>query len=185
MKHVVYNVHKTTCNLRSLVHAKCSFRLVGILMIFMGLGWWRYISKSNHINLGMHELACFIPVFMKMILGMEKWKKMFIHCKKRRSLKRRKKCCLSNFFKWLEGWKLRKFPPIPKERVVGIMKNIKPSKLGGGKKRNCSNVPVEKEVGRKRIIHPLQRKKLINYRDKILKNQSNLRVFFLGLHKDW
>jgi hypothetical protein len=26
---------------------------------------------------------------------------------------------------------------------------------------------------------------LINYRDKILKNQSNLRVFFLGLHKDW
>jgi hypothetical protein len=29
-------------------------------------------------------------------------------------------------------WKSeRKCPPIPKERVVGIMNNIKPSKLGG------------------------------------------------------
>jgi len=68
--------------------------------------------------------------------------------------------------------------------VVGIINNIKPSKIGGWKKMNCSNVPLAKEVGRKRIIDPLQRKKLVNYRDKILKNQFNLRVFFLGLHKD-
>jgi hypothetical protein len=41
------------------------------------------------------------------------------------------------------------------------MNNIEPSKLGGWKKRNSSNVPMEKEVGRKRIIHPLQRKKML------------------------
>jgi len=68
--------------------------------------------------------------------------------------------------------------------VVGIMNNIKPSKIGGWRKINCSNVSLAKEVGRKRIIHPLQRKKLVNSRDKILKNQFNLRVFFLGLHED-
>jgi hypothetical protein len=38
--------------------------------------------------------------------------------------------------------------------VVGTMNNIKPSKLGGWRKRNCSNVSMEKKVGRKKTsIH--------------------------------
>jgi hypothetical protein len=37
--------------------------------------------------------------------------------------------------------------------VVELMNNIKPSKLGGWRKRNCSNVPMEKK-GWKKKNHP-------------------------------
>jgi hypothetical protein len=53
----------------------------------------------------------------------------------------------------LEGQKIRKFPPIPKERVVGLMNNIKPSKLGDGEKEIVQMFKWKKKVGRKKN-HP-------------------------------
>jgi hypothetical protein len=105
-----------------------------------------------HFNIKSHQFGhAWIRMFYPTLHDDDSWEwKSERNCKKRRSLKRRKKCYLSIFFKWLEGWKIRKFPPIPKERVVGIMNNIKPSNIGGWKKKNLFKCSIGKRGWKKK-----------------------------------